>query len=72
MNKLTMSECSKKKLDEINLIVYAIKNEVNIKKGECKERLDANLSSGRCRKLFFFSCNNYKNLLQYKWLLKSK
>ena len=40
MNKLTMSECSKKKLDEIYLIVYAIKNEVNIKKGEYIEKSD--------------------------------
>ena len=40
MNKLTMSECSKKKLDETYLIVYAIKNEVNIKKGEYIEKSD--------------------------------
>ena len=32
MKKLTLNECSKKKLDDTYLVVYAIKNEVNIKK----------------------------------------
>ena len=31
MNQLTLSECSKRKLDETYLVVYAIKNEINIK-----------------------------------------
>ena len=35
MNQLTLTECSKKKLDETYLVVYAIKNELNIKKGDC-------------------------------------
>ena len=34
MNQLTLSECSKRKLDETYLVVYAIKNEINIKKGD--------------------------------------
>ena len=33
MNVLTMSECCKRKLDETYIDVYAIKNEINIKKG---------------------------------------
>ena len=32
MNKLTLNECSKRKLDETYLVVYAIKNEINMKK----------------------------------------
>ncbi len=38
MEKLTLSECSKRKLDETYLVVYAIKNEVNLKKGEYIEK----------------------------------
>ena len=34
MNKLTFNECTKKKLDDTYLVVYAIKNEINIKKGD--------------------------------------
>ena len=34
MNKLTMTECAKKRLEETYLVVYAIKNELNIKKAE--------------------------------------
>ena len=32
MNKLTMNEYLKRKLDKTYLVIYAIKNEVNIKK----------------------------------------
>jgi transposase-like protein len=38
MNQLTLSECSKRKLDETYLVVYAIKNEINIKKGDYIEK----------------------------------
>lgn len=38
MNQLTLSECSKRRLDETYLVVYAIKNEINIKKGEYIEK----------------------------------
>ena len=38
MNQLTLLECSKKKLDETYLVIYAIKNEVNIKKGDLIEK----------------------------------
>ena len=40
MNVLTMSECCKRKLDETYLVVYAIKNEINIKKGDYIEKSD--------------------------------
>ena len=38
MNMLTMNECFKKKLDDTYLIIYAIKNEINIKKGDYIEK----------------------------------
>lgn len=38
MNQLTLLECSKRKLDETYLVVYAIKNEINIKKGDSIEK----------------------------------
>ena len=40
MNQLTLSECSKRKLDETYLVVYAIKNEINIKKADYIEKSD--------------------------------
>ena len=39
MKKLTINECSKKRLDATYLVVYAIKNEVNIKKGDYIEKV---------------------------------
>lgn len=38
MKQLTLSECTKRKLDETYLIVYAIKNEINLKKGDYIEK----------------------------------
>lgn len=38
MEKLTMNECCKRKLDEMYIVIYAIKNEVNIKKGDYIEK----------------------------------
>ena len=38
MNKLTLSECSKRRLEQTYLVVYAIKNEINIKKSEYIEK----------------------------------
>ena len=32
MNQLTLSECSRRRLDETYLVVYTIKNEINMKK----------------------------------------
>ena len=40
MNQLTLMECSKKRLDETYLVVYAIKNEINLKKNESIEKSD--------------------------------
>ena len=40
MENLTMNEYSKKKLDDTYLVVYAIKNEINIKKGDYIESGD--------------------------------
>ena len=40
MNQLTLSECSKKRLDTTYLVVYAIKNEINIRKGDYIEKSD--------------------------------
>lgn len=40
MNKLTLSECSTRRLDETYIVVYAIKNEINIKKGDYIEKSD--------------------------------
>ena len=40
MEKLTMNDCTKRKLDDTYLVVYAIKNEINVKKGEYIEKED--------------------------------
>lgn len=40
MNKITLLECSRKKLDETYIAVYAIKNIINIKKGDYIEKCD--------------------------------
>ena len=40
MNQLTLVECSKRRLDETYLVVYAIKNEINIKKSDYIEKSD--------------------------------
>lgn len=38
MKQLTLTECSKRRLDETYIVVYAIKNEINIKKGDYIEK----------------------------------
>lgn len=40
MKELTILECSKRKLDDTYIIIYAIKNEINIKKGDYIEKSD--------------------------------
>ena len=40
MKKLTLTECSKRRLDDTYIAVYAIKNEINIKKGDYIEKSD--------------------------------
>lgn len=37
MEKLTLLECSKKKIEETFVVMYAIRNEINIKKGDLIE-----------------------------------
>lgn len=38
MHNLTLAECARKKLDDIYLVVYAIKNEINFKKADYIEK----------------------------------
>ena len=40
MNQLTLTECSRRRLDSTYVVVYAIKNEINIKKGDYIEKSD--------------------------------
>ena len=40
MKEITINDCSKRRLEDIYLVVYAIKNEINIKKGEYIEKED--------------------------------
>ena len=40
MEQLTMNDCTKRKLDNTYLVVYAIRNEINIKKGDYIEKED--------------------------------
>ena len=40
MERLTISDCTKRKLDNTYLVVYAIRNEINIKKGDYIEKED--------------------------------
>ena len=40
MNELTLTECSKRRLDDTYIVVYAIKNEINIKKADYIEKSD--------------------------------
>lgn len=40
MKQLTLTECSKRRLEQTYIVVYAIKNELNIKKGDYIEKSD--------------------------------
>ena len=40
MKEITLSDCSKRKLDDTYIVVYAIKNEINIKKADYIEKSD--------------------------------
>ena len=42
MNELTLTECSKRKLDSTYIVVYAIKNEINIKNVNCQAKINRN------------------------------
>ena len=70
MKKLTMNDCSKRRLDDIYLVIYAIKNEINIKKGEYIEKEDIYTLVGIDKKGFRTLINVYadrKNNNRY-WL----
>lgn len=70
MKKLTMNECCKKRLDETYLVVYAIKNEINVKKGDYIEKEDIYTFIGIDKKGFRCLINVYpdrKNNNRY-WL----
>ena len=38
MKEITLADCSKRKLDDTYIVVYAIKNEINIKKADYIEK----------------------------------
>lgn len=70
MEKLTMNDCSKRRLDDIYLVIYAIRNEINIKKGEYIEKEDIYTLVGIDKKGFRTLINVYtdrKNNNRY-WL----
>lgn len=70
MQKLMMNDCSKRKLEDTYLVVYAIRNEVNIKKGEYIEKEDIYTLVGIDKKGFRTLINVYadrKNNNRY-WL----
>lgn len=61
MKKLTMSDCSKRRLEDTYLVVYAIKNEINIKKGEYIEKEDIYTFVGIDKKGFRTLINVYSD-----------
>ena len=70
VKKLTMNDCSKRKLDDTYLVIYAIRNEINIKKGEYIEKEDIYTLVGIDKKGFRTLINIYpdrKNNNRY-WL----
>ena len=70
MKELTMNDCSRRRLDDIYLVIYAIKNEINIKKGEYIEKEDIYTLVGIDKKGFRTLINVYtdrKNNNRY-WL----
>ena len=70
MNELTLMECSKRKLDETYIVVYAIKNEINIKKGDYIEKSDIYTLIGIDNKGFRQFLNIYQDRTNNKrfWL----
>ena len=70
MKELTITDCSKRRLEDTYLVVYAIKNEINIKKGEYIEKEDIYTLVGIDKKGFRTLINVYpdkKNNNRY-WL----
>ena len=70
MKELTITDCSKRRLEDTYLVIYAIKNEINIKKGEYIEKEDIYTLVGIDKKGFRTLINVYtdrKNNNRY-WL----
>ena len=70
MKELTITDCPKRRLEDIYLVVYGIKNEINIKKGEYIEKEDIYTLVGIDKKGFRTLINVYtdrKNNNRY-WL----
>ena len=70
MKELTITDCPKRRLEDTYLVVYAIKNEINIKKGEYIEKEDIYTLVGIDKKGFRTLINVYtdrKNNNRY-WL----
>lgn len=70
MNTITMSECSKRKLDDTYLVVYAIKNVINIKKVDYIEQCDIYTFIGVNTKGYRHILNIYQERLNnnHYWL----
>lgn len=59
MKELTITDCSKRRLEDTYLVIYAIKNEINIKKGEYIEKEDIYTLVGIDKKGFRTLINVY-------------
>ena len=59
MKELTITDCTKRRLEDTYLVVYAIKNEINIKKGEYIEKEDIYTLVGIDKKGFRTLINVY-------------
>ena len=53
MENLTLNELTKRKLEDTYVVVYAIKNEVNIKKADIIDKIRQNLSDMERNKIFW-------------------
>ena len=67
MKKSTLAECTKKKLDDIYLVVYAIKNEVNLKKGDYIEKTDIYSIHQKLSEKYL---SNIENLYKYSYNIR--
>lgn len=64
MQKLKLVDYTKKKLDDMYLVMYTIKNDINIKKGDCIENIDIYTNS-----LIFKIPNNVINEVYNEYFL---
>ena len=70
MKELTITDCSKRRLEDTYLVIYAIKNEINIKKGEYIEKEDIYTLVGIDKKKLGESKIYYSFLLMIIKILK--